>query len=99
MAMVINPTIPAFKRVKNLGWLLKHTSQVQKVYVDSMERSNAFDCRMVVHLDNDKVFTCAWASRTVLMQWLLHRRGLRETLTSQGQGIVWFGQTIYPWAN
>jgi len=63
------------RKVKNLGWLLKHADEVERftVYEDIDGGSH-----MTAHLKDGGTFTIEWASARVMHDWL-KRPSFRET--------------------
>lgn len=62
-------------KVKNLGWLLRHASEVEKIFVYQATEPK-WACFMVVDLKDNVRYQTHWADATVCKQWL-HRPSLR----------------------
>lgn len=76
------------KEVKNLGWLLANWKLVSRITVK--KHSPTFphtDALLVVDMDDGRIFTCDFASSSLLLRFL-HRP------VFMGKDIIWFGQFL-----
>ena len=76
------------KEVKNLGWLLANWKLVSRITVK--KHSPTFphtDALLVVDMDDGRIFTCDFASSSLLLRFL-HRP------VFIGMTIHWFGQSL-----
>ena len=56
------------RKVKNLGWLLRHWKEIE--YINVFETRDSYDLLMYVKLV-DSYYITRWASRIVCWEWLL----------------------------
>jgi hypothetical protein len=76
---VLYPDAPR-RRVKNLGWLLAHLSEVTQLTVVPLPSGGA---TFMAHLTDDRHFVCQFSSRAVLRGWINRRR------TWRGLPVMW----------
>jgi hypothetical protein len=69
---VVCPNGPA-KRVKDLGWLLRHAADVERITV-ILQQSGQWDCHLYAYLKDGRSYSCGWASRRVCRDWLRRPR-------------------------
>jgi hypothetical protein len=58
------------KHVKNLGWLQHHLHRVINVEVVAYVHPINMVGAMNVYLDDDRIFSCEWASLKLCAKWL-----------------------------
>lgn len=82
---------PVYRKVTNLGWLLRHSADVVDLYVSTRERSRFYgspawpenvSAILSVRLHGGKVYACTWADRSLLAEWL-------DRPSFQGRMISW----------
>lgn len=71
MASVWNGKTLKCRKVKNLGWLLRHAGLVERITVAaSATPDEEGHLLMVAWLNDGRRFSCHWASEIVCEQWL-----------------------------
>lgn len=73
MAMTRNRITGDSKRVKNLGWLIRHAGEVRRIEVVPVDNTGR------VHLEailNEHTYTTEFAEAGVCMSWLKARRSM-----------------------
>lgn len=83
-----DPTKITSRTVKNLGWLLRHWSEVKYFEVtDEMPEGvkSSWDCILKANLYDGRYYACTWACRKVLWSWL-------QRPSFFGVMVVWFGR-------
>lgn len=56
------------KRVKNLGWLLRHWKEVESLSIDTRYSEDV--ATLTAHMDNGDRFVSKWGSATILFNWI-----------------------------
>lgn len=72
------------RRVKNLGWLLRHWKEVNRIQVRENDNPDD-DAYLVAHMDDGSLYRTGWACRDVCFDWL--RRPV-----FYGVPLDWFGR-------
>lgn len=69
------------KRVKNLGWLLRHARSVRNITLIKLPQTEDGDeGLMIATLDDDRVYTTGWASWELMTEFI-KRPSLRHADT------------------
>lgn len=83
------------RRVKNLGWLLKHWSDVvgfeirhpaytEPGYCNRQHKTDTV-CYMVAHLQDGRTFETNWADPSICRDWIRRPR-------FRGMDLIWYGE-------
>lgn len=83
------------KTVKNLDWLLRHSSEVKEIRLDSFNWSdddgNMDRAEMLVELMGGKFFMTSWADKNLCLQWI-KRPSLLHAVHKLDGKVIWKGK-------
>jgi hypothetical protein len=82
-AMWIDRSTGEVHEVKNLGWLLRHASDVEFISIVRRADSSRWDCDLHVHLTDNREYRTPFASFEICKRWIDRPclRGIPCTIT------------------
>lgn len=85
------------RKVKNLGWLLRHWKEVERIYVTTFPTQPAAVMRVIMR--DGTVYRTGWASVDVLVAWLHRPTFYNTTVCWDGAWCVVGHKSGYTYTN
>jgi hypothetical protein len=70
------------KPVKNLGWLIRHASKVERIFLSDRDDGAKCGCKFVARLMDGRIYTTSFNSYEICKDWISRRRNLRGVIVT-----------------
>lgn len=76
------------KEVKNLGWLIRHASQVTHITLSDRDDGAKCGCKFIARLEDGTIYQTSFNSYDVCKNWIAARRNLKNVLVTDITNLV-----------
>ena len=70
------------KEVKNLGWLQRHSTEVEHILLSDRNDGAKCGCKLVARLSDGTYYTTSFNSYQVCKDWIAARRNLKGVIVT-----------------